>query len=138
MAGYDGRAAPPPATEREHSMTDTPTDPTDANPTTRIDPPATTGSVSAAPPPAAPPAPPIAPSVPPPPPSPPPGWRSVRNDPGRAGTVILGVILLGIGLWFLADQTLGLDMPSLRLSQLWPFFLIGFGAWIAVGSMRRR
>jgi len=42
-----------------------------------------------------------------------------------------------VGLWFFADQTLGLDMPQLRWSQLWPLFLIGLGIWIALGSMRR-
>jgi hypothetical protein len=50
----------------------------------------------------------------------------------------MGGILLAVGLWFFADQTLGLDMPSLRWSQLWPVFLIGLGAWIAIGSLRRR
>jgi hypothetical protein len=117
-------------------MTDRPTDPNDANPTTRFDPPAAAAS-TATPPPEEPPAPPIAPSTPPPPPAPP-RWRTGRDDPGRVGTIVFGVILLAIGLWFFADQTLGLDMPRLSWSQLWPFLLIGLGAWIAVGSMRRR
>ena len=51
---------------------------------------------------------------------------------------MFGAILLVIGLWFFADQTLELDMPDLRWSQLWPILLIGLGAWIAIGSMRRR
>lgn len=61
-----------------------------------------------------------------------------RQDPGRWGTIVLGVVLLVVGLWFFADQTLGLEMPRLRWSQLWPLFLIGLGVWIALGSMRRR
>jgi hypothetical protein len=76
----------------------------------------------------------------PPPPSqpwPPPSWRSRGGDSG-VGTIVFGAILLVIGLWFFADQTLGLEMPDLRWSQLWPVLLIGFGAWIAIGSMRRR
>lgn len=142
-----------------------PSDATDATPTTRFDPPrpdatpprdatpqppdatpspdATpppaqplTGTATAEPPPGTPPAPPIAPSAPPPP-SPPPFWRPRYGDPGRVGPIVLGVILLVIGLWFFADQTLGLDMPRLRWSQLWPILIIGLGAWIAVGSMRR-
>lgn len=129
-------------------MTDKPTNPDDTNPTDRYEPPAAAEPVPAAepavasPPPADPPAPPIAPSTPPPPPSqppwPPPSWRSRSADPGRLGTIVFGFILLGIGLWFFADQTLGLEMPRLRWSQLWPIFLIGFGVWIAIGSMRRR
>ena len=67
--------------------------------------------------------------------TPPAQWR--REEPGRWGTIAFGVILLVVGLWFFADQTLGLDMPQLRWSQLWPLFLIGLGVWIALGSMRR-
>jgi Domain of unknown function (DUF5668) len=119
-------------------MTDTSSDPNDANPTTPFDPPEPVAPV--VPPLAAPPPPPIAPPPPvaAPPPAVPPTWRSSGNDPGRASTIVFGVILLAIGLWFFADQTLGLDMPRLSWSQLWPILLIGFGAWIAIGSMRRR
>jgi hypothetical protein len=28
-------------------------------------------------------------------------------------------------------------MPRLRWSELWPILLIGLGAWIVLGSMRR-
>ena len=68
-------------------------------------------------------------------PGPPAQWT--RDEPGRWGTIVFGVILLVVGLWFFADQTLGLHMPQLRWSQLWPLFLIGLGVWIAFGSMRR-
>lgn len=122
-------------------MTETPTDPTDSNPTTRFDPPAAPVPAEATPLPATPPEEPAAPADPAPRPSqpwPPPAWRSRGDDPGRIGTIVFGAILLVIGLWFFADQTLGLDMPDLRWSQLWPFLLIALGAWIAIGSMRRR
>jgi hypothetical protein len=140
-------------------MTEKPNDPddaTDATPTTRFDPPEAeaSGTSSTVPPPGAepaaataelppptPPAPPIAPTTPPPPPSqpwPPPSWGRRSHDPGRLGTIVMGVVLLAVGLWFFADQTLELDMPSLRWSQLWPILIIGVGAWIAIGSMRRR
>jgi hypothetical protein len=149
-------------------MTDKSTDPgdaTDATPTTRFDAPEPEPEPTQAPAPPvagddpdlatattpldAPPTPPPL-AVPPPPPVtpqpapssrqpwPPPSWGRRADDPGRLGTVILGVILLAIGLWFFADQTLDLDMPNLRWSQLWPILIIGFGAWIAIGSMRRR
>ena len=67
-------------------------------------------------------------------PTPPAHWP--RED-DRLAPIVFGVILLVVGLWFFADQTLGLDMPQLRWSQLWPIFLIGLGVWIALGSMRR-
>jgi hypothetical protein len=77
------------------------------------------------------------PPAPPPPLAPAPTWRMRRDDPGRTGTIVFGVILVAIGLWFFADQTLGLAMPRLRWSELWPVLLIGLGAWIVVGSIRR-
>ena len=63
-------------------------------------------------------------------------WRSRDND-GRTGTIVLGVILVAIGLWFFGDQTLGLDMPELSWSELWPILIIGLGGWIVLGTMRR-
>jgi hypothetical protein len=53
-------------------------------------------------------------------------------------TVIFGVIVVAIGLWFFADQTLGLDLPRLSWSELWPVFLILVGGWLLYTSMRRR
>ena len=114
-------------------MTDTPTDrtgptgPTDPTPTAPYDPPPPSPA-AAAPPPAPPSVPPMAPA---------PTWRMRRDDPGRTGTIVFGVILAVIGLWFFADQTLGLEMPRLRWSELWPILLIGVGAWIVLGSLRR-
>jgi Domain of unknown function (DUF5668) len=69
--------------------------------------------------------------------APAPTWRSRRDDPGRTGTIIFGVILLAVGLWFFADQTLGLEMPELSWSELWPVLIIALGVWIVLGSMRR-
>ena len=69
---------------------------------------------------------------------PPPATRR-RNEPdtGRAASVVFGLVMLAIGLWFFAEQTLGLDLPSIRWSQFWPVILIGLGVWIVLGSMRR-
>ncbi len=60
-----------------------------------------------------------------------------RRDEGRWASLITGFIVLGIGLWFFADHTLGLDMPLLRWSQLWPLIVIGVGAMILLGALRR-
>lgn len=110
-------------TETSNTRSDpTPSDPT---PTAPYDPPSPAPSPASA----APPAPPrLAPS---------PTWRMRRDDPGRTGTIVFGVILAAIGLWFFADQTLGLEMPRLRWSELWPVLLIGLGAWVVFGSLRR-
>jgi hypothetical protein len=124
MAGYDGRASPRTARDqrrKDDPMTEQPTGSTDST-----DPAPTTPTPAVDPPKASDPAPAPVASGP---------WR--RDEPGRWGTIVFGVILLVVGLWFFADQTLGLDMPQLRWSQLWPVFLIGLGVWIALGSMRR-
>ncbi|HET9085413.1 MAG TPA: DUF5668 domain-containing protein [Candidatus Limnocylindrales bacterium] len=86
--------------------------------------------------------PPIGPTTgvnPVPAPTPPPRYGGSRpGDSGRTATVVFGLILVAIGLWFFADQTLGLEMPRLRWSELWPVLLILLGAWILLSSMRRR
>lgn len=80
---------------------------------------------------------------PPPPawtPAPPPAspaWKPARADDGRGPSLIFGVILLAVGLWFFADHTLGLDLPTLRWSQLWPLILIVIGVWVLFGARRR-
>jgi peptidoglycan/LPS O-acetylase OafA/YrhL len=46
---------------------------------------------------------------------------SVNN---RRGAILPGIILIALGLWFLADA-LGLPLPG--LGDLWPIFPLGFG-----------
>lgn len=90
------------------------------------------------------------PVTPPPPPDPappdpappPPAWREPpwippRADRGRNVSLIFGVIILLVGLWFFASRTLGLDLPDISWRQLWPLILIGVGVWIVYGAMRR-
>jgi hypothetical protein len=51
--------------------------------------------------------------------------------------VLFGVIILAVGLWFLAEHTLGIEMPSVRWNQVWPVILIVIGLWVVLGSTRR-
>lgn len=117
-------------------------DPGDANPTTRT--PTPSGEAVAEPLPASvpltTPTPPVPPdstswSVPPPPS---PAWQPPAPDHGRTASVLFGLVMLAVGLWFFAETTLGLDLPRIRWSQLWPVALILVGLWIALGSLRRR
>lgn len=78
------------------------------------------------------------PQPPPPLPPPPPAWRPSHDDRGRSASLFFGVITLLVGLWFFASQTLGLDLPLLDWDQLWPIVVIAVGAWIVLGSIRRR
>jgi hypothetical protein len=136
-----GRLRPEDRGGTESSMTDARSDPDDGSATARYDTdPRVPTPAPETPTPPAPPAapPPTAPSpTEPPPTAPAPMWRTRDTDPGRWGTIVFGVILVAVGLWFFADQTLGLDMPRLRWSELWPIFIIVLGGWIVLGSMRR-
>ena len=95
---------------------------------------------------AAPPPPTATPSLgdtPPPPPPPPPAaaatdWQPPRHDENRLPAVIFGIILITVGLWFFAETTLGLDLPTIRWGQLWPVVLIGVGVLILWGARVRR
>jgi hypothetical protein len=49
-----------------------------------------------------------------------------------------GLIVLAIGLWFFADVTLGLGMPSLAWGELWPIVLIVAGLAIVLRGLARR
>jgi len=88
---------------------------------------------------AAPPPPPAAPTfaaAPPPPPS----WGSHRRDRGDAGriwTLIVGLAILGVGLWFFVERTLGIDLPTIRWSTFWPVILIAIGVVVLLGALRR-
>jgi hypothetical protein len=50
-------------------------------------------------------------------PAAPTAWSRRRDDAGRSGTIFFGVILV----W----------------NELWPILLVGLGAWIVFGSLRR-
>ncbi len=64
--------------------------------------------------------------------------RRRGDDPGRSASVVFGLVVIAIGLWFFADDTLGLDLPELDWGALWPLVLIGLGAWIVLGATSRR
>ena len=80
------------------------------------------------------------PAAPPPPESPPPiapPPRRAERDRGRTASVLFGLVILGLGLWFFVEHTLGYQLPRIRWSQVWPVFLIVLGLWVVLGSMRR-
>lgn len=66
----------------------------------------------------------------PPPGTGPPASRERRD----LGGVVFGLIVLAIGTYFLLTETLGLVLPD--PGELWPLFVIGFGAWILLSAMR--
>ena len=56
-----------------------------------------------------------------------------RTDAGNGG-LIVGLILVGAGLWFLAREYL----PALDWGLIWPIVLIAVGGVVLVTSSRRR
>jgi hypothetical protein len=60
-----------------------------------------------------------------------------RGDGARVWTLVAGLFVLGLGVWFFLDYTLGIDLPTIRWSQLWPVILIVIGAAVLLGALRR-
>ena len=129
-------STPDPAATPATPATPPPTGPAPGSPPPEPPPPEPPPPV--APPPGGP-APGSTPATPPPPPPPPaqPAWRPPPADHGRTASLVFGVIILLVGLWFFGSRTLGLDLPDIEWGQLWPLLLIGLGAWIVYGAMRR-
>jgi hypothetical protein len=66
--------------------------------------------------------------------------RGRMPQPARMAGIAWGIVLVLVGLWFFADQTLGIDLPGIPWGDLWPLVIIAFGVWIIVRAMgfRRR
>jgi len=77
------------------------------------------------------------PTAPPPPGIPPePPLLPPRLEGPRYGSIIVGLAILGVGLWYFADRTLGLELPRLDADQLWPIAVIALGAWLIIRPHR--
>lgn len=69
--------------------------------------------------------------------------KRLQRDPSvqRAADTaarVWGLIVLAFGVWFLADVTLGIDMPTVPWGDVWPLGLILLGVLIVVRGMGRR
>ena len=75
-------------------------------------------------------------SMPPPaiPPEPEPAPPTTSGP--RYGSIIVGLVILAVGLWYFADRTLGLELPRIEADQLWPVAVIALGAWLIVRPNR--
>jgi phage shock protein PspC (stress-responsive transcriptional regulator) len=60
--------------------------------------------------------------------------RRARRDDDRGGTIALGLILVGVGGWFLVRQL----FPSFDLGAAWPVVAVVAGAVLVFGSLRPR
>jgi uncharacterized membrane protein len=55
-----------------------------------------------------------------------------------AGGLIFGGVLLAVGIYYLLQRTLGLDIPDLDWDQLWPIAVILLGGAILYSNWTRR
>lgn len=66
------------------------------------------------------------------------GWRPPREPETNVASIVVGIVLLAIGVWYLLDQTLELDMPRIDWSDFWPVILIAVGGIMLYRSATRR
>ncbi len=122
-----------------------PIDETQPHPTVGSDAPPAAGdaAASAAAPPPASPSPPLQAA----PPGPPSDWREPPWYPPRERSrdrgpspiaIVIGLIVLGIGIYYFVDRTLGIALPPINWGSLWPLILIVIGVVIVVRAMSRR
>ena len=76
--------------------------------------------------------------APPPPPPSSGAWRPPKQSNANLASIIVGLVILGIGIWYFLDQTLGFQMPRISWGDLWPIFLIVLGGVILYRSAASR
>jgi hypothetical protein len=74
----------------------------------------------------------------PPPPPQPGAWKPPKGRDTSIASIVVGVVFLGIGIWYFLDQTLGLAMPRVSWGDLWPIILIVIGGVILYRAATNR
>jgi len=54
------------------------------------------------------------------------------------GALVLGLIIIGVGVYYLLTKTLGFDLPDLDWDLVWPVLVIGLGLAIVYRAMSHR
>ena len=54
------------------------------------------------------------------------------------GGILIGLIILGVGIYYLLTNTLGLAIPELDWDRVWPLFIIALGVGIVSSNLLRR
>jgi len=69
----------------------------------------------------------------------PPWFPPRRRSRGPSlATIVVGLVIIAIGLYYLLDVTFGLDLPRITWGALWPVILIIVGGLIVIGAVSRR
>lgn len=65
--------------------------------------------------------------------------RSRNRDRGpHLVSVLVGLALVLVGVYYFLDRTLGIPMPPIAWGSLWPVLLIVLGALVLLRSVDRR
>lgn len=71
-----------------------------------------------------------------------PAWFPPRDKPRdrRPSTIamVVGLVLIAVGIYAFLDRTLGVPMPRIQWSSLWPVILIVIGGLIVARSFQRK
>lgn len=54
------------------------------------------------------------------------------------GALLLGLIILAVGTYYLLVNTFGLSLPELNWDQIWPLFVIALGLGILYSAWMKR
>ena len=57
---------------------------------------------------------------------------------GDTAARVWGLLVLAVGLWFVADITLGMEMPAIAWRDVWPVALIVLGLAVLIRGMASR
>ena len=68
----------------------------------------------------------------------PPRDQDRREPKANLAAIIVGLVILAAGVYFLLDRTLGVPMPPIRWGSLWPILLIVIGGIVLIRSIQRR
>jgi uncharacterized membrane protein len=68
----------------------------------------------------------------------PPRDQARRERRPNIGALVVGLVILAIGVYYLLDRTLGIAMPPIHWGSLWPIFLVILGGLILLRSIERR
>lgn len=57
-------------------------------------------------------------------------WQPPKSRDSNVASILVGLVILAVGVWYFLDTTLGLTMPRISWGDLWPIFLIVIGGVI--------
>ena len=60
------------------------------------------------------------------------------KDAADTAARVWGLLLIAVGAWFLAEFTLGYDLPAIPWRDVWPIGLIVIGLAVILRGMTRR